>query len=93
MSTLETAKYDVVYGRLLSLGIEINKSKLLAKILLDISENLGLSMDDLLKNISKNGIRYDNDVYKKLNNARTNSSQLGYLDRTNIPPAVLQQVV
>jgi hypothetical protein len=91
--SIETAKYDIVYGRLLSLGIEINKAKVMAKILLDISNKINLSMEDLLKNISKSGLKFDNDVYHQLNNARTNSSQLGYLDKTNIPASVLQQVV
>lgn len=90
---METAKYDIVYGRLLKLGIEIEKAKVLAKILIDISERINLSLEQLLKGIDKNGIRFDNEVYAELNRARTNSSQIGYLDRANIPSTILQQVV
>ena len=90
---METAKYDIVYGRLLKLGIEINKAKILAKVLIDISDRVDLSLDQLLKSIDQNGMKFDNEVYEQLNRARTNSSQIGYLDRTNIPPTILQQVV
>ena len=90
---MEIAKYDVVYGRLLKLGIEIEKAKVLAKVLLDISERVDLSLDQLLKSIDKNGIKFDNEVYAELNRVRTNSSQIGYVDRTNIPASILQQVV
>lgn len=90
---METAKYDIVYGRLLKLGIEISKAKVLAKVLLDISDRVDLSLDQLLKSIDQNGMKFDNEVYEQLNRARTNSSQIGYLDRTNIPPTILQQVV
>lgn len=90
---MEIAKYDVVYGRLLKLGIEIEKAKVLAKVLLDISERVDLSLEQLLKSIDRNGIRFDNEVYAELNRVRTNSSQIGYVDRTNIPASILKQVV
>lgn len=89
---METAKYDVVYGRLLKLGIEIEKAKFLAKVLIDISERINLSLDQLLKGIGPNGIKFDNDVYIQLNRARTNSSQIGYIDRSNIPLMVTSQL-
>jgi hypothetical protein len=90
---MEAAKYDIIYGRLLKLGIEINKSKVLAKVLLEVSDTVGLSTDQLLKNIDQNGIRFDNEIYEQLNLARTNSSQIGYIDKTNIPSSIRQQVV
>ena len=90
---MEIAKYDIVYGKLLKIGIEIDKAKVLAKVLLDISEKVDLSLEKLLANIDQSGIRFDNEVYEQLNLARTNSSQIGYLDRTNIPSSIRQQVV
>lgn len=89
--TIETAEYDLVYGRLLKIGIAIDKAKLLAKVLIDVNDKIGTNINDLLKNVDQNGLRYDNAVYGQLNKARTNSSQIGYMDRTNIPPAILQQ--
>lgn len=91
--SIETAKYDLVYGKLLKVGINIDKAKLLAKTLLDISDSTGSDINEILKNVDQNGLRFDNAVYEKLNTARTNSSQIGYLDRSNIPAAILQQVV
>ena len=91
--TLETSKYDFVYGRLLKLGVNIDKAKLLAKTLIDISKETGISIEQVIKNVDANGMRFDNEVYEQLNKARTNSSQIGYVDRTNIPPSILQQVV
>lgn len=91
--TIETAEYDVVYGKLLKLGIPIDKAKLLAKTLLDISDKIGSNINDILKNVDQNGLKFDNAVYEQLNKARTNSSQIGYLDTSNIPPAILRQVV
>ncbi len=90
---MEIAKYDIVYGKLLKIGIEIDKAKILAKVLLEINEKVNLSLENLLANIDQTGMRFDNEVYEQLNLARTNSSQIGYLDRTNIPSSIQQQVV
>ncbi len=91
--SLETAKYDLVYGRLLHVGISIDKARILAKSLLDISDETGIDINQLLKQIDRNGLRFENAVYEQLNKARTNSSQIGFLDSNNIPPAIRQQVV
>jgi hypothetical protein len=89
----ETAKFDMLYGKLLSKGIPQTMAKQLATALYTISEDLGLDVDDVLKNVSKNGLRFDNNVYAQLNNYRTNSSQIGFLDVNNIPAAITRQVV
>ncbi len=91
--SIEVAKFDIVYGKLLKLGINIDKAKILAKTLLDISSVTGVSIEQIIKNVNSNGIRFDNEVYAELNRARTNSSQIGYLDRSNIPASIRQQVV
>jgi 5'(3')-deoxyribonucleotidase len=93
MMALEVSKYDVLYGRLLALGIAIDAAKDLSKTLYDIVESLGISIDDILKQVDKNGLRFDNTIYDQLNSVRTNSSQIGFLDENNIPPSILQQVV
>jgi hypothetical protein len=89
----ETAKFDMLYGKLLSKGIPQTMAKQLATALYTISDDLGLDVDDVLKNVSKNGLRFDNNVYAQLNNYRTNSSQIGFLDVNNIPTAITRQVV
>ena len=91
--TLEVSKYDVLYGRLLKLGIAVDQAKALAKVLYDISIEQGVATDELLKYVNSNGLRYDNKVYALLNNARTISSQIGYIDQSNIPPAISNQAV
>ena len=90
---LEVSKYDVLYGKLLTLGVAVDQAKALAKVLYDISIKQGVATDDLLKYVNSNGLRFDNEVYALLNNARTNSSQIGYIDQSNIPPAILKQAV
>ena len=90
---LEVSKYDVLYGRLLKLGIAVDQAKALAKVLYDISIVQGVATDDLLKYVNSNGLRFDNEVYTLLNNARTNSSQIGFIDQNNIPPAITMQAV
>lgn len=90
---LEASKYDVLYGKLLQIGVAIDQAKALAKVLYDISIEQGVATDDLLKYVTTNGLRYDNEVYALLNNARTISSQIGYIDQNNIPPAIAKQAV
>lgn len=91
--SLEAAKYDVLYGRLLKIGVAVDQAKALAKVLYDISQEQGVPAEDLLKYVNSNGLRFDNEVYALLNNARTNSSQIGYIDQSNIPPAIVKQAV
>jgi hypothetical protein len=91
--TLEASKYDVLYGRLLKLGISVDQAKALAKVLYDISQQQGVSTDVLLKYVNSNGLRFDNEVYALLNNARSISSQIGFIDQNNIPPAIVKQAV
>lgn len=90
--SLEVSKYDVLYGRLLKLGVAVDQAKALSKVLYDISIQLGVTTDELLKYVNTNGLRYDNEVYALLNNVRTNSSQLGFIDQNNISPAITRQV-
>lgn len=89
---LETDKFDYVYGKLLHLGFGPNHAKQLAKNLYDISKELGTNIDQILKYVTPNGLRFDNTVYASLNRARTKSSQIGFLDVSNIPPGIRQQV-
>jgi hypothetical protein len=90
---MEASKYDVLYGKLLKLGVEVNQAKSLAQILYDISLVQGVSTDELLKYVNSNGLRFDNEVYALLNFSRTISSQIGYIDQHNIPPAIVKQAV
>lgn len=91
--SLETNKYDIIYGRLLHLNFTPTHAKGLAKVLYDVTEHYGFTVNQVLQHVDSNGIRFDNEIYSALNNARTNSSQIGYIDRDYIPPAILQQVV
>lgn len=90
---IETSQYDIIYGKLLSLNFTTEYAKELAKILYQISKDLDISIGELLKYVTSDGLRFDNDVYRQLNTKRTNSSQLGFLDQNNIPSSISQQVV
>lgn len=90
---MEASKYDVLYGKLLKLGIQVDQAKSLAQILYDISIVQGVSTDELLKYVDSNGLRFDNEVYALLNYSRTISSQIGFIDQNNIPPAISKQAV
>jgi hypothetical protein len=89
---LEVAKFDIIYGKLLLFKFTPAHAKELAKVLYEISENLNLSVDVVLKYVDSNGLRFDNDIYEKLNVARTTSSQIGVLDRSNISSVILNQL-
>lgn len=90
---MEASKYDVLYGRLLKIGMPVDQAKTLAQVLYDISLVQGVSTDELLKYVDVNGLRFDNEVYSLLNYSRTISSQIGYIDQHNIPPAISRQAV
>jgi hypothetical protein len=90
---MEASKYDVLYGRLLKIGMPVDQAKALAQVLYDISLVQGVATDELLKYVDANGLRFDNEVYSLLNYSRTNSSQIGYIDQHNIPPAIVKQAV
>jgi hypothetical protein len=90
---MEASKYDVLYGRLLKIGMPVDQAKSLAQVLYDISLVQGVSTDSLLKYVDVNGLRFDNEVYSLLNYSRTISSQIGYIDQHNIPPAIVKQAV
>lgn len=92
-TSIDVEKYDLLYGKVLKILGNIERAKQLTAVLYKISSELGLSNEQLLKYVSKNGLRFDNEVYNQLNNARTNSSQIGFIDQNNIPPAIKQQVV
>jgi len=89
---IQTNKYDYIYGKLLGLNFSIDHAKQLAKSLYDISDELDLTADAVLKHVTSDGIRFDNAIYTKLNTQRTNSSQIGFVDSGNIPRAILQQI-
>lgn len=93
MSAIDAAKYDFLYGKVLSAMGDPARAKEIASTLYQIGQDLGLSNQDLLKYLGKNGLQFDNTIYAKLNQARTNSSQIGFLDEGNIPSIIRQQVV
>ena len=90
--TLEATKYDIIYGKLLSLNINTERAKDLAKTLYQVSKNLKIDISELLKYVTRNGLRFENEIYTQLNKRRTNSSQLGFLDRDNLPNSISQQI-
>ena len=89
---LEVSKYDIIYGKLLLFKFTPTHAKDLAKILYEISENLNLSVNEVLKYVDSNGLRFDNEIYDKLNVGRTNSSQIGVLDRNSLVSSVADQL-
>jgi len=89
---LESSKYDIIYGKLLSLGFEPTYAKEFAKTLYQISKELHISVNEILKYVTEDGLRFENEIYDRLNKLRTNSSQIGFLDQNNIPSAIADQV-
>jgi hypothetical protein len=89
---LEVAKYDIIYGKLLLFNFTPTHAKDLAKVLYEISENLNLSVGEVLKYVDSNGLRFDNEIYDKINISRTNSSQIGVLDSTNVVSSIKDQI-
>jgi len=90
--SFETSKFDLLYGKLLGKGLTPSLSKQLASTLYRLSQNIDVSIDDIVRNVTTNGIRFDNVIYASLNRYRSNSSQVGYLDINNIPLGISQQI-
>lgn len=90
---LEASAYDIIYGKLLSLNFEPTYAKEFAKILYQISNELRISVNEILRYVTEDGLRFDNEIYDRLNLQRTNSSQLGFLDHNNVPSSISQQVI
>jgi hypothetical protein len=90
---IESNKFDLLYGKLLSLNFSPEQAKLLGKNLYTISLELDISLDKIVRSISSQGIRFDQEIYASLNNSRTNSSQIGYVDSSFIPANIRQQAV
>jgi hypothetical protein len=91
--SLETNLFDTVYGKLLSKNITPSAAKQLAKMIVTISKEAKISTDDLLKNVTTSGIRFDVNIYNALNKVRTNSSQIGYVDIANVAPMIKAQII
>jgi hypothetical protein len=93
MSTvIESQLFDVVYAKLLGKNISPVNARAMAKLILKISKDAGISTDDLLKNVTKSGIKFDVNIYRELNSIRTNSSQIGFIDINTVPPAIASQI-
>ena len=90
---VDSDKYNLLYGKVLGIVKNIDNAKQLANILYQIGTTIGLSNDELMKYVSVNGLKFNNQVYAQLNLSRTNSSQIGFIDENNIPPRISQQVV
>jgi hypothetical protein len=90
---LETDLFDIVYGKLLSKNVSPAVAKAMAKMIITISKEAMISTDDLLKNVTPSGIRFDVNIYNALNKTRTNSSQLGYIDIGNVAPVIKAQII
>jgi hypothetical protein len=90
--SLEVSQYDIIYGKLLSLNFTTEHAKELAKTLYQISKDLNIGISELLKYVTSDGLRFENEVYEQLNKRRTNSSQIGFLDQNNLPTSIAQQI-
>lgn len=94
MSTaIETQAFDIVYAKLLSKNLPPVNARSLAYLLLEISKTANVSVDELLKNVTPSGIKFNVNIYNALNRIRSNSSQIGYVDISNIPPVIASQVI
>lgn len=89
---MDPAKFDYIYGKLLSNGFSVERSKQLAKSLYMIAEDLKTTPEHIVKYVTPQGVRFDNNLYDRLNAMRTNSSQIGFIDKENIPQAILNQI-
>ena len=90
---LEASAYDIIYGKLLSLNFEPTYAKEFAKTLYQISNELQISVNEILKYVTEDGLRFENEIYDRLNLQRTNSSQLGFLDQNYTTSSILDQII
>jgi hypothetical protein len=93
MAAIEVVKFDLLYGKILKILGNVDRAKQLTFILYNVSSDIGMNHDQLLKYVDASGLKFDNEIYAQLNKTRTNSSQIGFIDQTTLPPNILQQVV
>jgi len=93
MAAIEVVKFDLLYGKILKILGNVDRAKQLTFILYNVSSDIGMNHDQLLKYVDASGLKFDNEIYAQLNKIRTNSSQIGFIDQTTLPPNILQQVV
>jgi hypothetical protein len=93
MAAIEVVKFDLLYGKILKILGNDDRAKQLTFILYNVSSDIGMNHDQLLKYVDASGLKFDNEIYAQLNKTRTNSSQIGFIDQTTLPPNILQQVV
>ena len=89
---IDTNKYNLLYGKILTVVKDAARAKILTNVLYNVSDETGVSHADMLKYVTENGIRFNNIIYNKLNELRTNSSQLGFVDGNNVPKKLAQQI-
>lgn len=90
--SFEVNKFDLLYGKLLGKGLSQNLAKQLATTLYRLSSDTDIAIDLLIKEITLNGIKFDDSIYTELNRYRSNSSQIGYLNPAGIPRAISYQI-
>lgn len=91
-TAIETQLFDIVYAKLLSKNIMPVYARSMAALLIEISKESGVSTDDLLKNVTPSGIKFDVNIYRALNSVRSNSSQIGFFDISNISQTISSQI-
>ena len=91
--SIEVSKFDILYSKLLLLNFSPEYAKELAGVLYKISNDLDLTINDILKYINEDGFQFNNDIYKQLNDRRSKSSQIGRLEQDSIPSFITQQLI
>lgn len=89
----ETNRFDLLYGKLLGKGLSQTLAKQLTATLLRLNQEANISLEDLTRDVTENGIKFNNSIYAALNRFRSPSSQVGYLDPNFVPARVRDQTV
>lgn len=91
-AVIETDKYNLLYGKVLSVIKDINRAKALTLVLYNITSELNISPANAMKYITESGLRFNDDIYAQMNKSRTNSSQIGFIDSNAINKGVHAQI-
>lgn len=91
-AVIEIDKYNLLYGKVLSVMKDVNRAKALTIVLYNIISELNISPTYAMKYVTESGLRFNDEIYAQMNKSRTNSSQIGFIDSNAINRGVYAQI-
>ena len=91
---INASKFDIIYGKLLSLGYSPIRAKDVGFQLYTASVDLGISVSEVIKYIDGTGSKFQSEIAGNINKQNPNGSQIGILTQSqSVPSFITEQVI